>query len=133
MAAARLIGVTILAATVSGCMVGPDYKRPVVTPPDKFRGDSIDAPAAASLADERWWQLFDDETLQELIRTALQQNDDLKLAAARILEAQSQLGITSADQYPQVSAGPGLIGQRPPAALGFPSRSVGAVRISVTG
>ena len=116
-----------VALVAGGCIIGPDYKRPPAGTPDTFRGQT-DVPAAgASLADESWWQVFTDPVLQSLIRTALQQNDDVRLAAARILEAQAQLGITRADQFPQVTAGVDVLGQRPSAALGFPPRNIGAV------
>jgi multidrug efflux system outer membrane protein len=121
--------VVAISAAASGCLVGPDYKRPAVNPPAEFRGAESAAPTATSLADERWWQLFGDETLQALIHTALERNDDVRMAAARILEAQAQLGITRADQFPGVSAGVDVLGERPAAALGFPSRNVGAAEI----
>jgi multidrug efflux system outer membrane protein len=121
---------TVLATVVSGCVTGPNYKRPAIESPDTFRGDQSTAAAApSSLADERWWELFEDGTLQTLIRTALEHNDDLQLAAARILEAQAQLGITRADQFPSVSAGVNVLGERPAVALGLPSRTLGAMAI----
>jgi multidrug efflux system outer membrane protein len=58
-----------------------------------------------SIGDQAWWDLFQDEQLQELIRTALQQNFDLRIAATRILQAQAQLGTTRADKFPTVDAG----------------------------
>jgi multidrug efflux system outer membrane protein len=122
--------VSFTSMVAAGCTVGPNYKRPPVDSPDAYRG--ADAPAAAtaaSLGDEGWWQLFQDETLQSLIRTALEHNYDVQMAAARILEAQAQLGITRADQFPNVSAGVDVLGQRPSVALGFPSTNVGAVEV----
>ena len=130
------VALSVVSAVVvsSACLVGPNYKRPPVNPPDTFRGAETTAAtsSAASIADQRWWQLFDDETLQDLIRTALEHNDDVRLAAARILEAQAQLGITRADQFPKVSAGVDVLGQRPSAALGFPSRNIAAVEIQAS-
>src|SRR5689334_16772615 len=76
-----LVVVISTATAASGCLVGPDYRRPAVNPPTEFRGAESAAPAAASLADQRWWQLFGDETLQALIRTALERNDDVRMAA----------------------------------------------------
>ena len=76
---------------MSACVVGPNYERPTVDVPSGFRGADTSA-TAASLADERWWQVFEDEALRALIHTGLDRNDDLRLAAARILEAQAQLG-----------------------------------------
>jgi multidrug efflux system outer membrane protein len=58
-----------------------------------------------SIGDQAWWDLFQDEQLQELIRTALHQNFDLRIAATRILQARAQLGTTRADQFPTVDAG----------------------------
>jgi outer membrane protein, multidrug efflux system len=115
----------------AGCTVGPNYKRPPVDAPETFRGQTAPPPPAepVSLGDEKWWDVFQDDTLQQLIRTALTQNYDVRLAAARILEAQAQLGITRADQFPAVSAGVDLLGERPAAALGFPARNIGAIEV----
>jgi len=118
------ISITALAVAAGGCILGPNYRRPPADVPDAFRGQPEPAIAAESVADEAWWQVFSDPVLQSSIRTALQRNDNVRLAAARILEAQAQLGITRADQFPQVTAGVDVLGQRPAAALGFPSRNV---------
>jgi len=121
-----------LALAAGGCLVGPDYRRPPINVPDTFRSQT-DIPApGASLGDEPWPQVFSDATLQSLIRTALTDNSDVRLAAARILEAQAQLGITRADQFPQVGAGVDLLGERPPVALGFPVRNIGAIEVQGT-
>ncbi len=119
----------LFAAAAGGCLVGPDYKRPATGTPDVFRGQTSTPTAASSLGDEPWMQVFGDSVLQSLIRTALQQNDDLRLAAARILEAQAQLGITRADRFPQISAGVDVLGERPAAALGFPARNIAAIAV----
>src|SRR5258706_1413755 len=100
----------LVAGAAAGCTVGPDYKRPIVTVPDTYRGAAAlepTAPDAVSIGDQAWWDVFQDEPLQELIRTALRQNLDLRIAATRILQAQAQLGITRADQFPTVDAGAG--------------------------
>jgi multidrug efflux system outer membrane protein len=100
--------ILLIAGAAAGCTVGPDYKRPIVTVPDTYRGAAAlepTAPDAVSIGDQAWWDLFQDEQLQELIRTALQQNFDLRIAATRILQAQAQLGVTRADQFPTVDAG----------------------------
>lgn len=109
-----LLGVVLVAAAMAGCTtVGPNYKRPVVTTPDNFRGASTSmASDAASIADAKWATLFDDQPLRELITTALQQNFDVRIAAARILQAQAQLGITRSNQYPTVNAQGSVQGQR---------------------
>jgi multidrug efflux system outer membrane protein len=130
----RLLPIALaLSLAASGCVTGPNYKRPRVEAPDAFRGAvSSDAAAPSSLADQRWSQLFEDEALQALIRTALEHNDDVRMAAARILEAQAQLGVTRADQFPGVSAGVDVLGERPSVALGFPSTNVGAIEIQAS-
>jgi len=91
---------------ISGCAVGPNYKKPVVNTPPTYRGLTPEEAARSdvkSIADEKWWEVFHDEELQKLIRTALQQNYDVRLAATRILQAQAVLGITRADQFPTIS------------------------------
>jgi multidrug efflux system outer membrane protein len=99
----------------SGCAVGPNYKRPAVSVPNSYRGLTPEDAAktqAASIGDQKWWEIFQDEQLRTLIRTALQQNYDARIAASRILAAQAQLGITRADQFPNVSAGAGISDNR---------------------
>jgi outer membrane protein, multidrug efflux system len=104
----------LLASAIAGCTtVGPNYKRPVVTTPDAFRGSST--PVAAdptSIADAKWATLFEDEPLRQLITTALEQNFDVRIAAARILQAQARLGVTRANQFPTVDAQASVQGQR---------------------
>jgi multidrug efflux system outer membrane protein len=82
-----------------------------VDAPSAYRGDSSSGtagPSPESLGDAKWWTVFQDVQLQGLIRTAVQQNFDARIAATRVLEAQAQLGITRADQFPTVSAGADL-------------------------
>jgi len=66
----------------------------------------------ASLGDEKWWDVFQDHELQELIRTGLKNNYDVRIAATRVLEAQAQLGITRADQLPSLGVGANITGVR---------------------
>jgi outer membrane protein, multidrug efflux system len=88
-----------------GCMVGPNYHRPAVQTPGVFRDLSENPPGqAASFADLRWWQVFQDSQLQELIRTALKENYDLQLATERISAARAQVTITRSSLFPQVQA-----------------------------
>jgi NodT family efflux transporter outer membrane factor (OMF) lipoprotein len=90
---------------LSGCMVGPDYQRPSVTAPGVFRGATSIDPGAQSIAELKWFEVFKDEELQELIRTALIQNYDLRDAIARVDAARANLGLTQADQYPNFGVG----------------------------
>lgn len=94
---------TILALTlsVSGCLVGPDYERPDLGVDQSWRETTPPGPSIANLD---WWALFQDEQLQTLIKTALEENEDLAIALARIAEARATLGIVRADQYPFIDA-----------------------------
>jgi multidrug efflux system outer membrane protein len=97
---------------LSACTLGPKYKRPAVQVPDTFRGP-LSAPSTnESLGDEKWWTVFQDSQLQALIREALTQNYDVRIAAARVLQAQAALGITRADQYPTVVGGASATNER---------------------
>ena len=96
----------IAAVSLGGCTVGPNYQTPAIPAPVNFRapeGTSTTDPA--SLGDLKWFEVFKDEKLQELVRTALEQNYDLRDAVARVDAASAQLGATRSNQYPNVGAG----------------------------
>jgi outer membrane protein, multidrug efflux system len=125
------LGILLVMTGMIGCAVGPNYRRPTVDVPVTYRGATADSAAAStsndqpdhgktkktisessqhsspvqSLGDEKWWDVFQDPELQVLIRTALKNNYDVRIAATRVLQAQAQLGITRADQLPSVSGG----------------------------
>src|SRR5580658_8218425 len=87
--------VTFICILITGCTVGPDYKRPSVAVPTSFRApEPLPATQTASLANLKWFEVFKDDKLQELIRAALQQNYDLRDAVARVEAARAGLGIT---------------------------------------
>jgi len=89
----------------SGCTVGPNYKRPAIQTPTAFRAPEPNPPGeSSSLADLKWFEVFKDEKLQDLVRTALVQNYDLRDAVARVDAARANLGITRSDQYPNLAA-----------------------------
>ena len=97
----------MLMVLLSGCMVGPDYQRPAVTTPDSFRGASAAIPPdQQSIGGLKWFEVFQDEQLQELIRTALQQNYDLRDAVARVDAARANLGITQRISTQTSASGP---------------------------
>ena len=103
----KLSYVAIAAAALftAACAVGPDYKRPKLAVPAAFRApEPLPQTDTASLADAKWFEVFRDEKLQELIRAALAQNYDLRDAAARVEQARANLGVTRSDQFPQVNA-----------------------------
>ena len=92
---------------LAGCAIGPDYKRPPIQVPGAFRGPVSETPILAeggTFGDLRWWEVFRDPELQRLVRQALVNNYDVRIAAARVLEARAQVGVTRADQLPLVSA-----------------------------
>jgi len=93
-----------LGLIAAGCTVGPDYKRPEVSVPPAYRGADAAAPVAGTQAfgDLAWGSVFPDPDLQALIRTALAQNYDLRVAVSRILQAQSQVTIARSQQFPTV-------------------------------
>jgi len=103
----RLISGVVIVSLLAGCTAGPKYSRPVVETPSAFRGaaDPATARDPDSLADLRWYEVFKDEQLQDLVRTALTNNYDLLQAVARIQAARANLGITRSDQFPSASAG----------------------------
>jgi multidrug efflux system outer membrane protein len=116
----KVIPFLFLILFTTGCAVGPNYRRPKVDVPGEYRGtapaetqsQSTTQQAEQSFGDLKWWEVFQDQQLQELIRTALKQNYDLRIAVTRILEAQAQLGITRADQLPTIGAGAAAVNQR---------------------
>ena len=96
------------ALLIAGCNVGPKYQRPQVPAPPAFRGPddtAVSSDAKDSLGDEQWSAVFHEPELQELIRQALMNNLDLRVAAERVLEAQSQVRITRSAQFPTLSIG----------------------------
>jgi multidrug efflux system outer membrane protein len=107
----RVFAVTftvVLLAFAAGCTVGPKYKRPAVPTPPAFRGAddaAVISDAQGSLGDEQWAQVFREPELQDLIRKALTNNYDLRIAAQRILEQQAQVQITRSQQFPTLSVG----------------------------
>ena len=92
----------MLAAWLCGCAVGPNYKRPSVALPDAYRG----APAsdAASIAGVKWFDLFGDDTLKQLVSPALERNFPLRTPARRVEEARAQFGIAHANLFPFLDA-----------------------------
>src|SRR6266481_3852861 len=119
----------------SGCAVGPNYKKPAMPVPPEYRGLSPDQSGKStvvSFGDQKWLDAFQDETLRDLIQKALKQNYDVRIAAARILEARAQLGITRADQLPSVTAGASAVNERIPQTAGQPGIETSASQVSLS-
>ncbi|MGA2415889.1 MAG: efflux transporter outer membrane subunit [Candidatus Sulfotelmatobacter sp.] len=108
-----LLSAAFASMLLAGCAVGPNYHRPLVQTPPTYRDlhENSQAEAqAASFADLPWWKVFQDPQLQELIRTALKENYDLKLATERIAAARAQVAITRSNLFPQVQGGASFSG-----------------------
>jgi outer membrane protein, multidrug efflux system len=149
-----------VAVFLAACTVGPNYKRPAVNVPTAYRGPGepdptlpqpqpaaaapapAPAPAAAvadtngstvtSIADEKWWDVFQDKELQGLIRIALKNNYDVRIAATRVLQAQAQLGITRADQYPTLTGGGNISSVRNPTIGPIPAYEITLGEVAAT-
>jgi multidrug efflux system outer membrane protein len=131
----KFIALMSIAALSCGCAVGPNYKKPTATVPGTYRGltpGETEKIESASIADHKWWEVYQDEQLRSLIRTALRQNYDVRIAGARILQAQAQLGITRANQFPNVAAGADISDQRNAKSAFLPAfeRSTGQLNVS---
>ncbi|HVZ35041.1 MAG TPA: TolC family protein, partial [Polyangiaceae bacterium] len=121
-------------AVLLACNAGPNYERPQIESPTRFRAAAInpeapgdqaaaakgEAPApngaaaanAPSLAERPWAEVFTDPALRQLIETALRDNFDYRIAAARVLETEAQYGVVASAAYPQVSANASILAQR---------------------
>jgi len=109
------------AGLLAGCTVGPKYVRPNVATAPAFRGAddaAVTSDAKNSLGDEQWAAVYRDPELQELIRKALANNYDVRIAARRILEQQAQVAITRSQEFPTIAVGGTGIGASLPTSLG---------------
>ncbi len=104
--------VVLLSLLLTGCSVGPKYKRPPLQPPTDFYAEQ--QRAASSMADLAWWDLFKDPVLQGLIRVALQNNYDLQVAVARVEQERALAGVARSQYYPQLGYGGSISGQQAP-------------------
>jgi len=93
---------TSLLLAISGCKLGPNYQRPALETPAAYRFE--ENPVPGSFADQGWWQIYQDPTLQALLTDALAHNFDVRIAATRVEQARALLGSVRLQQLPQVSA-----------------------------
>ena len=137
----QLFRLSLLAGTMTllaGCTVGPKYVRPNYTAPPAFRGPDNAAVASdtkQSLGDEQWAAVYRDPELQALVRKALVNNYDVRIAARRILEQEAQVRITRSQEFPSFTVGGNGIGATLPSSLdtGIPSPLVeGAFDVSAS-
>ncbi|HEY8184808.1 MAG TPA: efflux transporter outer membrane subunit [Pyrinomonadaceae bacterium] len=128
--------VSLLAGNVAG---QKKYERPPVKTPDTFRGADAAAPSdQTSIGDLKWFEVFKDEELQRLVRTAMIQNYDLQAAVARINAARANLGLARSDQFPQFEASADITttrasrnGEFGASGLGGRTRSFGSVLLNL--
>jgi len=131
-----MIVLNLLTASVAG---QKKYERPAVKTPDTFRGSDATAPSVqTSIGDLKWFEVFKDEELQKLVRTAMIQNYDLRAAIARINAARANLGLARSDQFPQFEASTDLTttrtsrnGQLGASGQGGRTRSFGSVLLDL--
>jgi outer membrane protein, multidrug efflux system len=95
----KIILLIVLIVSFSGCAVGPDFQKPNVTAPAKFRFDYSNVDTTEILC---WWNLFNDPNLDTLVKIALKENKDVRIAAARIEEARANVGYNRADMWPKI-------------------------------
>jgi multidrug efflux system outer membrane protein len=127
MTPARRLALLVTAAAAPACTTaGPDYVRPDLAPPAAIRGAA--AGDAASFGDAAWLDVFQDAALRDLLRTARVRNDDVHVAAARVLQAQAVLGVTRADAFPTAGAEVQAGGGRLAATDSASARTAGALR-----
>ena len=115
-----VIGGSLL-GLLAGCTVGPKYKRPAYPAPPAFRGAddaAVSSDAKNSLGDEQWTQVFREPEMQALIRLALTNNYDVRIAARRVAEQRAQVQITRSQEFPQITAGGTGIGATIPTSVG---------------
>ncbi|MFZ0827783.1 MAG: efflux transporter outer membrane subunit [Verrucomicrobiia bacterium] len=125
----NLFCLMVALALLGGCAVGPNYQRPAVQSPENFR--FAESQGTNSLADLPWWEVFKDPTLQDLVRTALTNNYDLKQAVARVEQARNQAVAARSAFFPQISYS-GNVGRGRNALYNAPVTLNGATESSVS-
>jgi multidrug efflux system outer membrane protein len=108
--------VVVLLLSLTGCKLGPNYERPKLDVPGQYHGlapdETSQPPGTEDFAQMKWWTVLQDETLQALIKEALANNYDMRIAATRILQASANLGITRANQFPTVNGSFSIVNQQ---------------------
>lgn len=98
----RVLAASLACASILGCTVGPNYKRPPLVVPDRFYGAESAVAEARSLADRPWWELFQDPVLTALVDEALRNGYDARLAVSRVEEARALYGVARSDLFPSL-------------------------------
>jgi outer membrane protein, multidrug efflux system len=127
---ARVISAAALLLTLSACKVGPNYKRPTVDVPGQYRGLAPGVGSGQPFAEMKWESVFTDDVLRSLIKEALANNYDMRIAATNILQAQASLGVTRANQLPTLTGSFGVQNERSATYHGAPTFDTGALELS---
>lgn len=98
----RMALAIMITGALSGCLLGPDYKRPKLTVPEKWSSDLAGGPTQAPAQLAQWWKSFNDPTLDSLMSRAMESNFDLRSATARIREARASYRVSTAGFWPQL-------------------------------
>ena len=131
--------VILLILLLAGCAVGPDYQRPAVNAPAAYRTATSDTTAPGgtnSFADLSWWAVFQDAQLSAYIGDALTNNWDIKIIAARVLQAEAALRVARSQFFPSISAGGDLVtsrtSQNGPFSSSNPQQNYGDVSVGMS-
>jgi len=127
---ARVFTAAALLVTLSGCKVGPNYKRPALDVPGQYRGLAPGPGARGSFAETKWQSVFPDEVLQGLIKEAFSNNYDIRIAATRILQAEASLGVTRSNQLPALNGSFSVQNERSAATPGAPTFDTAGLQLS---
>ncbi len=127
----KALSAAALLLTLSGCKVGPNYQRPAVDVPGQYRGLAPGIGTAGNNFNEMNWEsVFPDQVLQGLIKEALSNNYDIRIAASRILQDQASLGITRSNQLPALNGSFGVETARSASALGSPTIDTAGLQLN---
>src|SRR5258708_30578955 len=110
--ARRAAAIALLGLLFAACAIGPNYKRPPLTVPERYSADER-GDEARSLADAPWWDVFDDPILKRLIEEAIRNGFDARLAAARVQEARARFGVLRSQFLPPLEYDGGWQPRRP--------------------
>ncbi|MEI9979668.1 MAG: efflux transporter outer membrane subunit [Edaphobacter sp.] len=128
----RVLTTAILLIPLYGCKVGPNYKRPALSTPDQYRGLAPDLgdQSGTPFAEMKWQSVFQDKTLQELIKEALTNNYDIRIAATRIVQAEASLGVTRSNQLPALTGTFGVQNERSAVDRGSPTFDTAGLQLT---
>jgi len=118
----RAAAIPLAFVLTAGCAMGPEYRRPDLPSVEEFRGATAE-PAAESIADLPWWELFEDDALRSLIGDAIENNGDLRAAAARVVAARARASVAGDALLPAVQVQAGASRQRTPFVPSIPGVS----------